>query len=134
MISEWECFESLQSSEVVRAVTAIVHFFLFLLNQCRYWRFFIRLGSLEVCPITHKYFIFVSLIENALYKIAFHGRSKHIWESLMSIKEVLISVIMIIMTTNIIWIIMIVNMITFHQSFLWKIQAHISNYHNQMCC
>ena len=31
---------------------------------------------------------FFSLIEKALYKIAFHGRSRHIWESLMTIKEV----------------------------------------------
>jgi len=30
---------------------------------------------------------FQNLIEKALYKIAFHGRSKHIWESLMTIKE-----------------------------------------------
>jgi len=30
---------------------------------------------------------FQSLIEKGLYKIAFHGRSKHIWESFMTIKE-----------------------------------------------
>ena len=59
------------------------------------WSVIKQMGEMGHLILSSKYFTFISLIEKALYKIAFHGRSKHIWESLMTIKEVFISIIMI---------------------------------------
>ena len=52
------------------------------------WSVIKQMGEMGHLILSSKYFTFISLIEKALYKIAFHGRSKHIWESLMTIQEV----------------------------------------------